>query len=673
MKLNPNAGDTFNRITELLGADTVLLPIPHKKKCPCFKGWQQLTPDQTQADGFKITYSRKDISGNTTSQDIPYKQALQQGNIGVLLGKPSNGVCSIDIDDDRGVEPFIRLNPNLQATLRSKGRRGCNLWVRIRGEVPKTHKLKTGGGQDFGEWRADGGQTVISGVHPSGCDYQILNQSKPITIRFNEIKWPADLVLPWKQTSQKPASENSDFAALKQNYGAPYYTTEQGGVRTINERFWAGLYALENRIIYDSSEKYFYRYDTSKGLWTRTSPESLREAVSSRMLKVSKELSLGSLENKITVHNATQIVSGLKGVVEKRGVFNDKRSAIHVSNGMLRFQEDGDIQFTDFSPEYYSRNQSPITYDSEAPCPRFLSEFLEPALTPEDILLVQKWVGLALFGQNLPQRLLILDGKPNTGKSTLVLILQALIGEENVCQLRTECLAERFELNRFRGKTLLIGCDVPGDFLMKRGASVLKSLVGGDPLSVEAKGLNNAFQVKGDFNVVITCNSRLRVRLDGDVGAWKRRLLIVRYDAPPPQKRIQHFDGVLLKEEGSGMLNWALLGFARLKEDLRETGDFALSENQHQRIDGLLAESDSLRKFLTERVVRDEESDLTGEEIKSAYAEFCGDSGWNPLPNTLIERQLQDLMLELFHTTRSNSIKRDERALRGWRKVRLNQ
>ena len=121
------------------------------------------------------------------------------------------------------------------------------------------------------------------------------------------------------------------------------------------------------------------------------------------------------------------------------------------------------------------------------------------------------------------------------------------------------------------------------------------------------------------------------------------------------------------------MLNWALWGFALLLKDLRERGDYVLSENQHQRIDGLLAESDSLRKFLAERVICDADSDLTGEEIKSAYAEFCGDSGWNPLPYTLIERQLQDLMLELFHTTRSNSIKRDERALRGWRKVRLNQ
>ena len=240
--------DTIKQILELLGADTVLLPIPLKKKCPCFKGWQQLTPDQTQADGFTITYARKDISGNTTSQDIPYKQELQQGNIGVLLGKPSKGLCSIDIDDDQAVEPFIRLNPSLQNTLCSKGRRGCNFWVRIQGEYPKIHKLKTGDGQDFGEWRADGGQTVISGVHPSGCDYQILNQSKPITLRFNEIKWPTNVVLQWELAPVRVDDQGVGFETVRQKYGEPYYGNERGGVRFINERFWAGLYALETVI-----------------------------------------------------------------------------------------------------------------------------------------------------------------------------------------------------------------------------------------------------------------------------------------------------------------------------------------------------------------------------------------------------------------------------------------
>ena len=67
MESIPEAGDAVEQLLELLGTDTVLLPIPHKKKCPCFKSWQRLTLDQTQAEGFKITYARKDISGNTTS------------------------------------------------------------------------------------------------------------------------------------------------------------------------------------------------------------------------------------------------------------------------------------------------------------------------------------------------------------------------------------------------------------------------------------------------------------------------------------------------------------------------------------------------------------------------------------------------------------------------------
>ena len=221
MESIPEAGDAVEKLLELLGTDTVLLPIPHKKKCPCFKGWQQLTPYQTRAYGFKITYPRKDISGNTTYKDIPYKQALQQGNIGVLLGKPSNGLCSIDIDDDLAVEPFIRLNPSLQDTLCSRGRRGCNFWVRIKGEYPKTHKLKTGGGQDFGEWRADGGQTVISGVHPSGCEYRILNQTKPITLRFDEIKWPPHLVLPWVLAPVRVDDQGVEFESFRKKCGEP--------------------------------------------------------------------------------------------------------------------------------------------------------------------------------------------------------------------------------------------------------------------------------------------------------------------------------------------------------------------------------------------------------------------------------------------------------------------
>ncbi len=67
---------------------------------------------------------------------------------------------------------------------------------------------------------------------------------------------------------------------------------------------------------------------------------------------------------------------------------------------------------------------------------------------------------------------------------------------------------------------------------MERGASRLKVLVGGDPISGEGKGLNGDFPMFGTFNIVMTCNSRLRLRLEGDAGAWRRRLLVVRYEKP---------------------------------------------------------------------------------------------------------------------------------------------
>ena len=290
----------------------------------------------------------------------------------------------------------------------------------------------------------------------------------------------------------------------------------------------------------------------------------------------------------------------------------------------------------------------------------------------DDADLLQRWAGLALFGHNLPQRFLILDGMPNGGKGTLVRIIQALVGVENTCQLRTECLHERFETYRYRGKTLLIGPDVPGDFLGRKGAGMLKVLVGGDPISAEGKGLNGDFQMFGTFNVVVTCNARLRIRLVDDAGAWRRRLLVVRYERPPAAKRLLDFHETLLREEGAGILRWALAGFVRLQEEFAAQGDFVLSAAQRERVESLLAESDSLRLFARERLRRDDHGNVTTAEFQQAYAEFCADRGWNALPITVVERQAADVMLDEWQVARSNSLERDGRkSCRGWRRVAL--
>ncbi len=632
----------LDHVISLLGSDAFLVPCIRGTKMPA------------------VTYAQRPFEATQTPA---YRFAVASGefNIAVYLGQMSGGLCALDFDADEDLAAFLAFNAALENTTRSRGSRGGMVWLRIEGEFPASCTTER-----F-EWRANGRLSTIYGRHPQGMDYTLLVDTPPVTVKFADIQWPEGWELPWVGTAERDAA-----AMLLKEYGQPFYTNKEGKVTGINERYWAALYARENRVLYDPDEKTFYRYESESGLWQSVTAESIRETISQRILDASREAQQFTLEIQITQTKLKAVVSALMGIAEKRGAFRFKERFIHVANGVIRLRDDGDVTFGGCAPEDYSRNKSPFAFDGEAECPRFLNELIYPAVSTDDADLLQRWAGLALFGYNLPQRFLILDGTPNGGKGTLVRIIQALVGVENTYQLRTECLQERFETYRYRNKTLLIGADVAGDFLMQKGASMLKVLVGGDPISGEGKGLNGDFPMFGTFNIVMTCNSRLRIRLEDDAGAWRRRLLIVRYDNAPPARRILDFHVPLLRDEGSGILRWALAGFVKLQTEFAERGDFALTDAQRGRIDSLLAESDSLRLFVKARLERNEYGDVTTGEISQAYAEFCADNGWNVLPTSVVERTLPDIMLDVFHVTKAHSIERDgKKSNRGWRKVRL--
>jgi hypothetical protein len=150
-------GVDLDHLYRIFGEDTVFLPIPKGTKAPRFKGWQNVTLEKSRSAAYQ-------------------KRLTAEGNIGVLVGKPSSGLCSIDFDDERYFLDFLKLNPGLKKSTTTKGQRGCNLWVRITGDYPALAKITTAAKEAVGEWRADGGQTVVHGIHPEGNSYTISGQ-----------------------------------------------------------------------------------------------------------------------------------------------------------------------------------------------------------------------------------------------------------------------------------------------------------------------------------------------------------------------------------------------------------------------------------------------------------------------------------------------------------------
>lgn len=631
-------GSPLARLTAQLGDDVFFVPCEWGTKKPM------------------VTYIER--SFESTMSDA-YRTVLDSSetNLAVYLGKASGGLCAIDFDSDEDLAAFLAVNPKLQATLRSRGSRGGMVWIRIQGEYPESCNPE----HKHFEWRADKRLSTIHGRHPNGMDYTLLVDAPPVVLTFGEIVWPDGWELPWQHGSD---------AKLRKLYGEPIYTNDKGALTGINEAYWAGMHAAENEMLYEPDEKAFYQYSSETGLYEVESADVVRNKISSRMLEVSREANVFDLQKKRSATTLNNVTSHLRGIVERRGAFAEKRRFIHLANGVIVFTG-SDAELRPFAPEYRSRNRSPIAFDEHAKCERFLNELVLPAVHAEDVQLLQKFAGMYLLGYNPAQRFLILDGEAGRGKTQFANVMQGIVGMTNVTQLRTKHLAERFELYRYLKKTLLVGVDVEADFLSTKGAAVLKGLVGGDWFDAEQKGGAGSFQLQGTFNVLITSNARLRVRLQGDVGAWRRRINIVRYESQPPDKKIPDFGTYLVKTEGSGILNWALLGAMKVLDEIPDAGgDFVLTERQNGIVDSLLAESESLRHFLQDRVIADAGGDLTVSELVEGYAAYCPERKWQPLPITEVQRQIEGLMLEMFGVSKCHGVERADKTQRGFRGVK---
>jgi putative DNA primase/helicase len=207
-------------------------------------------------------------------------------------------------------------------------------------------------------------------------------------------------------------------------------------------------------------------------------------------------------------------------------------------------------------------------------------------------------------------------------------------------------ITKQFEAFNWVDKILLFAADVKGQFLQSRGAETIKKLVGGDPLNAERKGGHEHIEIAGEFNLIVTSNSRLKVKLDGDSSAWRRRLLTVHYGRLPPKERIPDFAGLLVREEGAGILNFALQGLAELRRCLEADGRFPRSDRQTERIDKLLDESDSVRAFVREGLWKKAGCTISVDQVVNGYRTFCETKGWDGVTEKQVKDQLKDLIFE---------------------------
>lgn len=289
-------------------------------------------------------------------------------------------------------------------------------------------------------------------------------------------------------------------------------------------------------------------------------------------------------------------------------------------------------------------------------------------MTKDDIDHLQLYLGQCLLSENLSQTFLLLEGTPGGGKSTLVNIIEKVIGREHCAELRTSHTTGRFETASVKGKKLLTGKDVSSKFMNNSGSRSLKFLTGGDLVTVEYKGSNKRDNVECKFNIIITSNNTLKISFDGDLEAWRRRIILIKYENKPPEKKIANFDDLLIKEEGSGILNWMMEGAVKL---IKSGGKIHKSPQQEENVANLLQSSDSFNYFARLYIHPTSGASITSAEVIQMYTKFCHKYNWVPIAEPKVPKLLKAFMGTNFGVTISHSIMYKGKSKRGYRNFRI--
>ena len=300
------------------------------------------------------------------------------------------------------------------------------------------------------------------------------------------------------------------------------------------------------------------------------------------------------------------------------------KSLFNVENGTLDLRT-GKLQ-THCASDLLTK-RSPVRFDPDARCPRFL-KFLEEIFCGDADLatFVQLAVGYSLTGDLRERCVFFLHGAGRNGKSTLVDTLMKLLGDYGA-RTPTQTLMRKKsgsipnDLARLPGKRFVAASE--GEEGERLAESFVKDITGKEKIA--ARFLHREwFEFLPEFKVWFTTN-HLPVIRGSDPAIWDRVRVVpfnARFDGENEDKTLE----VTLESELSGILNWALTGCLRWRNSGLSTPESVGTATGQYR-----TEMDVVGTFISEACVASSAAQVTAKAVYDTYKGWCKDNGEQPL------------------------------------------
>ena len=309
----------------------------------------------------------------------------------------------------------------------------------------------------------------------------------------------------------------------------------------------------DNRTLaeYDNDKKYYIEYSDQEAL-TIIHNTFIRNQMHKWCTQKNMKDTLSNIKD--TLHCSGREIDGVPNA-----------QYINFQNGLFDVSS---MSMIEHSKEYFTLAQSPCSIDLEQKeCPLW-SDYVDKVTGGDDGLraLLQEAMGYCIFGQDLQlQKAFFLYSETSgTGKSTFLQVLKNLVGEKNTSSLSLEKMVSASPmLKSLIGKRLNINDELGTKYME---SSTISAILSGENITFDVKYKD---PITMNFNTTRFIFSTNQLPNFNAALGMDRRIAIIPFQHRfyGTEGRILDFYKKVLEEESGAILNWAIEGYKRLKDN----------------------------------------------------------------------------------------------------------
>lgn len=286
-------------------------------------------------------------------------------------------------------------------------------------------------------------------------------------------------------------------------------------------------------------------------------------------------------------------------------------------------------QIIEHSPNYFTINQINAYANKKVRRVPSVDNFLD-RITCNNVerkKTILEMIGYSMTSSIEHQKAFVLYGKTaGNGKSTLLEIIEKLIGKENISHVTLQdFVGNRFSISEVKGKLVNIVSEMTKEFL--KDSSVFKQMVTGDTITVEEK-FKDRYTIKPYAKHIFTANELPKVA-DTSNGYF-RRLFIIPFEAvfTEEEKRKFNFNELIAQEAIDYLAAISLNEYVKV----RKTNRFSNEKESSNIIETYKLDSNTVLAYLYDK---DRISSLLRNgrvkrrnEVFPDYVNYCKECGY---------------------------------------------